>query len=70
MTKDEATREAQRIARALRRNADAIHFGRVTWETFQVLNEGLWSEAERDPRVKSMVLALLRDDPNWKEQAS
>ena len=68
--KDQATREAERIARAIRKNANAVHFGRVTWATFRTLNEGLWSTAEEDPRVHAMVLALLRDDPNWKEQAS
>ena len=65
MTREQAVQEARRIHAALERNADDIHFDRVTWETFEARNRALWDEAEANPRVKGMVLGLLRKDPNW-----
>jgi len=66
VTKQQA--EAKRIADALGRNADDVHFRRVSWEEFGTRNRALWVQAETDDSVKSMVLAILRKDPNWKEQ--
>jgi hypothetical protein len=68
MKRDPAIQKARRIHADLERNADDIHFDRVTWETFEARNRDLWDEAETDRRVKSMVLGLLREDPNWKNQ--
>ena len=65
MTRDRAIHEARRIRAALERNANDIHFDRIDWETFGRRNRALWDQAESDPRIQSMVLGLLRNDPNW-----
>jgi hypothetical protein len=39
--------DAERIAQALKENADAVHFDRVTWDGFSEKNHQLWREAER-----------------------
>ena len=52
--------KAERIAKALLDNADAVHTDSVDWETFSRRNRALWRKAE-DPKVRSRVLALLRN---------
>jgi hypothetical protein len=39
--------DAERIAKALKENADAVHFRRVSWDAFSEKNGRLWREAER-----------------------
>ena len=68
MNPKQAIREAERIARAIRDNAEAIHTDAVSWEAFSERNIALWRKAEAEPRVATMVRALLRNDPNWREE--
>ena len=68
MTRQQAIREAERIAGAIQENAQAIHMDAVSWEAFSELNLALWREAEVDPQVVALVRALLRNDPNWREE--
>lgn len=63
MTREHATREAERIVAAIRRNSDDIHFDAIDWETFLLRSRVLWAEAEADPGIKAMVLSLLRNNP-------
>ena len=68
MARPEAAAEARRLADAIERNVGDVDARRIEWDTFSTRNEAIWREAATDPRVHSMVLGILRNDPNWEEE--
>ena len=68
MTRQQAIREAERIAAAIGRNVEAVHTRAIPWDTFSERNGALWREAEVHPLVVALVAAILRGDPNWKKE--
>ena len=68
MDREQAARDARRIVRELKRNADDFADDLIDWDRFGERNREIWAEAEAEPLLRAMVSALLRGDPAWREE--